>query len=136
MRVLKNGTVDPFSLVRERRVRARAEFLKAGWAPRYRLRTKSPEYDNPIPVAVRRMALRADHLVRAQSQQRKHRSTGRPRGPRRDDQAIAREVRWYESDYLMSRIDAMKLLAGALASAERIEVKSAMARVRRALRKF
>jgi hypothetical protein len=151
MRVLKNGALDPFTLARVCRIQMRAERTKVALRARHAdgpedyLNARQPrlvrgayphEYEPPVPVAVRRLALRANHLARKfQARRRAHRPTGHPRGPRRDDQAIAREVRWYESDYLMSRIEAMRSLAGAIAAAERIEVKSAMARVRRALRR-
>ena len=149
MQGLGNDALDPFALARLRRIRARAEKTKAQLQAHQEegadeflsantchdsQRVYRPEYDPPLPIAVRRLALRANHKIRS-IQRRRHQRTGRTPGPRRDDQGVAREVLWYERDYGMSRIAAMSLLAEAIAAAESIELKSALARVRRALRK-
>lgn len=143
MRRLESGALDPFAQIRARTKKIKAElqarhaagppeFLNACPAAAV-LMPKSSEFDPPF----RRSVLLADHKVRAvQAGRRRHRSTGLRPGPRRDDRAIAREVRWYERDYLMPRNKAMRLLAHAIAGGEHIEMKSAMARVRRALLRF
>jgi hypothetical protein len=98
---------------------------------------QSREWEPPLPVAVRRSALRANHHVRGfQSSRRAHRPTGRPQGPHIDDTCIAREVLWYQREYQMEELEARRLLAAAIADAEGIELKSALARVRRALQAF
>ncbi len=94
-------------------------------------------YENYIPVAVRRAALRANHKGRGiASGRRKHRATGARKGPRIDDTELARHVYRLIQEYLLSRVDAERELAEALRSAEGIDNKSARARIRRAMRKL
>jgi len=94
-------------------------------------------YENFIPLAVRRAALRANHLVRGNaSAQRKHRATGGRKGPHIDDTELARHVYRRVREYLLSQIEAERELADALASAECIDKKSARVRIRKALGKL
>jgi hypothetical protein len=93
-------------------------------------------YENYIPVPVRRAALRANHRVRALTAKRKHRTTGKPKGPHVDDTDLARHVYRLIQEYCLSRIEAERRLARALASAEHITEKAAWARVRRAMWKL
>lgn len=93
-------------------------------------------FENYIPIAIRRAALVANHKARTVQKTRKHRATGRSRGPKVDDSALARHVHRLMQDYLLERIDAERELAAVLAYAENIELKTARARIRRAMRKL
>jgi hypothetical protein len=149
-----NGRHNPFAAARGARIRARADRLKAELNARHDAPgdflsdsaqplpagTKTPEalvyYENYIPIAVRRAALRANHKARSfQNQNRKHRTTGRSRGPKVDDTDLARHVHRLIQDGL-DRLEAQRELAAALARAEIIDPKSAQTRVRKALRKL
>src|SRR5690242_4706801 len=70
------------------------EFLSANQQIPRRAETPAgyEQFENYIPIAVRRAALRANHKARSVQKTRKHRSTGRPRGPKKDDTALARHV--------------------------------------------
>jgi hypothetical protein len=99
--------------------------------------TKTPDelanYENYIPTAVRKAALRANHKVRG-FRKRKHRKTGRRRGPQIDDSELAQYCLRLMDEYRLTRIQAEREVADALAEAQSIELKSARARVRRAMR--
>jgi hypothetical protein len=128
------------AMLQARRVDAPDEYLgeKATPLPAgYKTPKALAHYENYIPVAVRRAALRANHRVRGiTSASRKHRATGGRKGPRIDDTDLGRHVFRLVQEYLLSRIEAERELAGALVSAEGVDNKSARARMRRALRRL
>jgi hypothetical protein len=100
---------------------------------------KTPEgmehYENYIPIAVRRAALRANYKARG-IQKRKHRPNGLSKGPKIDDSDLARHYYRLIKEYRLSPDEAAQELARALHQAEGIEEKSARVRLRKALGKL
>jgi hypothetical protein len=95
------------------------------------------QYENYIPVAVRQQGLRANYLVRAFRQKtRPHRRTGKRKGPQLDDSALARDYRRLIADYHLKPTEAQRRLAQAIHDAEGIELKSALGRMRKAIRRL
>jgi hypothetical protein len=143
-------------LERARAIRERAEQVKAELkaqhdaAPEDYLRdevrtlpagTKTPEalvqYENYIPIAVRRAALRANFRVRGLCKSRRpHRPTRRTRGPKIDDTDLARHYYRLIEEYRLSPDEAARELARVLHQAEGIDEKSARVRLRKAVRKL
>jgi hypothetical protein len=145
---------NPFALARAQRIRIRAERLKAELkagheaAPEDYLSneikplpagTKTPEalihYENYIPIAIRRAALRANYKARG-IQKRKHRPNGLSKGPKIDDSDLARHYYRLIQEYRLGPDEAAQELARALHQAEGIEEKSARVRLRKALGKL
>jgi hypothetical protein len=94
-------------------------------------------YENYAPTAIWRNILDANYRIRELARKhRRHRATGRPRGPKNDDATLARQVYRLMQDYQVDRAKAERIAANALVWAEPIEPKTAMARVRRAMRKL
>jgi hypothetical protein len=145
---------NPFALVRAQRIRARAERVKAELRARHDASrrgylsdeinplpagTKTPEalvqYENYIPIAVRRAALRANFLARGFAK-RPHRRNGRRKGPKTDDTDLARHYFRLIQDYQLSPDEAAQELARALHQAEGVKEKSARVRLRKAIGKL
>jgi hypothetical protein len=101
---------------------------------------KTPErmehYENYIPIAIRRAALRANHKARGIKKRGKHRPNGLSKGPKIDDSDLARHYYRLIQEYRLGPDEAAQELARALHQAEGIEEKSARVRLRKALGKL